>query len=127
MKKLFILLLFALMLNADSTYYERGELTELQKTNIQRSSDGSGIEYYKTKSGQKVGITDEILVKCKAGVDCKSLLNQFNLNDVSNLTDTIFLVKVKNYDNIFLLSRELFESGKVEFAHPNFTKERRLR
>lgn len=114
------------MANADSSFYERGELTELQKINA-RSSDGSGVDYYKTRSGQKVGITDEILVKCKAGVDCKALLSKFNLNDVSNVTDTILLVKIKDYDNIFLLSRELFETGKMEFAHPNFIKQRRLR
>ena len=127
MKKFLILSLFALLLNADSSYYEKGKLVELQKMNTLRSADGGSVEYFQTTKGQKIGIKDEILVQCKTGVDCKLLLNQFNLNDISKVTDTIFVVKIKDYDNIFLISRELFESAKVNFAHPNFVKERRLR
>lgn len=126
MKKL-IILLFAILLNADSSYYDRGELVELQKMKVLRTADSNGIEYFKTRSGQKIGITDEILIQCKVGIDCIALLNQFNLSNVSKVTDTIIVVKITDYDNIFSLSRELYESGKVEFAHPNFIKERRLR
>lgn len=122
-----LLSLFILLLNADSTYYENGKLVELQKINELRSVNGNSVEYFKTRSGQRIGITDEILIQCKVGIDCRTLLNQFGLDDVSNVTDRIFLIKVKDYDNIFLLSRELYESNKVEFAHPNFVKERRLR
>ena len=127
MKKLLVLSLFALILNADSTYYERGELVELKKVNELRGADSNGVEYFQTRSGQKIGIKDELLVQCKAGVDCKTLLSKFNLDEISKVTDTIFVAKVKEYDGIFTLSRELYESGKVEFAHPNFVKERRLR
>ena len=127
MKKVVMFLLFTLLLNADGSYYERGKLVELQKMHEIRVNDNSGIEYYKTKSGQKIGITDKILVQCKSGVDCSSFLAKYDLRDVSKLTEKIFVIKVNDYDTIFSLSRALFESGSVEFAHPNFVKERKLR
>jgi len=131
MKKKFLLLLLSLFgiesLNADSSYYERGELVELKKMYTQRDANKNTIEYFKTNSGKKIGIKDEILVKCKAGVDCIALLNQFGLDDISKITDTIFVAKTEDFDNIFNVCRGLFESKKVEFAHPNFVKERRLR
>ncbi|MEA2100481.1 MAG: hypothetical protein U9P72_10155 [Campylobacterota bacterium] len=127
MKKIVIFLLFVLSLNASESYYERGKLVNLEEVRMLRDSEGSGIKYFKTKSGQKLGITDDILVKCKGGIDCLDLLNRFSLTDVSKLTDTIFIIKIKDYNTIFSLSRALYESGDVEFAHPNFIKERRKR
>ncbi len=127
MKKAMLFLSFALLLSASESYYDRGELVELKKVLTSRSATDTGVEYFSTQSGQKIGITDEILVKCKANVDCKDLLKQFNQLNVSKLTDTIFIVKIENFDTIFSLSRALYESGKVEFAHPNFIKERKLR
>ncbi len=127
MKKLLVLSLFALLLNADSSYYEKGELVELQKINESRNLDDKAFDYFTNRNGKKVGLSDELLVQCKESIDCKVLLSKFNLSEISQITDTIFVIKIKNQDNIFLLSRELFESGDVEFAHPNFLKERRLR
>lgn len=127
MKKLIIFLLFTSLLRADGSYYERGKLVKLQKIHEKRANDNSGVEYYKTRTGQKIGITDEIIVQCKLGVTCDDLFKKLNLNDISKLTDKIFVIKVKEYDSIFPLSRLLFESGSVEFAHPNFIKKRKLR
>lgn len=130
MKKKFLFLLMLMpmgIINAESSYYERGELVELKKMYTQRGSDKGAIEYFRTDKGKKIGITDEILVECEAGVDCIALLNQFGLNDISKITDTIFVAKTKKFDDIFTISRGLFESKKVKFAHPNFVKERRLR
>ncbi len=127
MKKIMLLLTLTLLLGANESYYEKGELVELKKILQSRSTDSTGIEYFQKSNGQKVGITDEILVKCNAGIDCERLLAQFSQTNISKLTDTIFVVKVEDYDDIFSLSRELFKSGDVEFAHPNFIKERKLR
>ncbi len=127
MDKLFILFLFVVSLYGDSSYYERGRLVNLQELNTPRDYDSEAVKYFKTTTGQKIAITDEILVKCKDGIDCKKLLNSFSLTDISNLTDTIYIVKVIDYDSIFPISKELFESGDVEFAHPNFIKQKRKR
>jgi len=127
MIKIVLLILFVLSLNANDSYYERGKLVNLQELHNFRNGDNSEIKYFKTNSGQKLGITDKILLKCKDGINCRALLKKFSLTEVINLTDTIYSVKIMNYDTIFSLSRELFESGDVEFAHPNFIKQRRKR
>lgn len=77
--------------------------------------------------GQKIGVTDEILIQCKKEFSCLALFSKFNIINYSQLTDKIFIIKIEDYDNVFSLSRRLFETGKVEFSHPNFIKERKKR
>jgi len=126
MKKTLLMLSCVLALGANDSYYERGTLVELEK--IQNTRDANtGVLYYKSRSGKKIGVTDEMLVQCKVGVDCKALLASFNLIEIKTVSDTIFLVKIQASKDIFSISRELFETGHVEFAHPNFIKERKLR
>jgi len=129
MEKLLLLAAFTSLVNADNSYYVKGELVELQKMATERSIavNENSLEYFTTKSGKKLAITDEILTKCKVGIDCMELFSKFNLKNISQISDTIFVIKIEDYNNIFSLSRELYESGDVEFAHPNFIKERRLR
>ena len=113
--------------SANESYYKNGQLVELQNTYSSKSYKSSSINYYKTTAGKKIGVTDQLLVQCKASVDCPKLLDTFNLLNYSKLSDKIFIVKITNGDNVFSVSRALFESQKVEFAHPNFIKERRKR
>jgi len=128
MKILLSILLGLLSLSyADESYYKNGKLVELQNTHISRSSNHSSTSYYKTASGKSVGVTDQLLVQCKRSVSCPKLLATFDLLNYSKLSDTIFVVKVENGDNVFSVSRALFESNKVLFSHPDFTKERRKR
>ena len=129
MKKLLGLLLIGLFSSvfANESYYKNGKLVELENIHETRSYSGSYIDYYKTMHGQKIGITDDILVQCKEGINCSDLLTKYNLSNFSKLTDKIMIVKIEDYDNIFSISRELYESGNVDFAHPNFIKERRKR
>ncbi len=129
MKKQMVLLFIGLLsaVYANESYYKSGKLVELQNIHTSKSVNGSYINYYKNTQGKKIGITDDILVQCRDGVSCPNLLNDFNLVNYSKLTDKIFIIKIEDYDNIFSISRKLFESGDVEFAHPNFIKERRKR
>ena len=112
---------------ANESYYKNGKLVELQNTHVARSSNHSSTNYYKTTAGNKVGVTDQILVQCKKSVSCPKLLATFNLSNYSKLSDEIFVVKIENGDNIFSVSRALFETEKVVFAHPDFIKQRRKR
>ena len=127
MKILLIFLGLYSILYANESYYENGKLVEVQNTHISRSSNHSSINYYKTAAGKKIGVTDQLLIQCKKSIDCPKLLATFNLSNYSRLSDKIFVVKVENGDNIFSVSRAIFETNKVEFAHPDFTKERRKR
>ena len=121
MKKTVLILLFGLILSANESYYDKGVLVNLESAKESRSLEAN-LKYFKTKSGKRVGVRDEILVKCKASIDCIELLKRYKQTQITQLTSTIYKVKVKT-DELFSLSRELFESGDVEFAHPSFTKE----
>ncbi len=129
MKKITMLMLAGIVSvsYANESYYKSGKLVELENINISRSVKNSDINFYKNIYGQKIGISNEILVQCKEGINCAKLLNSFNLRNYSKLTDKIFIVKIEDYDSIFSMSRKLFESTHVEFAHPNFIKERKRR
>ncbi len=129
MKKIILLILVGVLSAsyANESYYKNGKLVQLENINISRSTKNSNINFYKNKYGQKIGISNEILVQCKKGINCSKLLNNFNLTNYSKLTDTIFIVKIEDYHNIFSISRRLFQSANVEFAHPNFVKERKRR
>ncbi len=122
--------------HANESYYKNGKLVELKNiysfigvndSPIKHSKSKSSIKYYKTITGKKVGVTNQLLVKCKELVNCPMLLDTFNLLNYSKLSDTIFIVTIKKGGNVFSVSRTLFESTEVEFAHPNFVKERRKR
>ena len=116
MKKIVMILLIGLfsISYANETYYKNGKLVEFKQKHSTRSN-----------AKQNVGFTNEILLQCKDEVDCLKLLSEFNLTNYSKITDKIFVLKVE--DNPFSISRKLFKSKKVEFAHPNFTKERERR
>ncbi len=129
MKKLIGLLFLGLLcvVMANESYYKNGKLVELINTHNIRATTGVDVNYYKTQKGKKVGIRDQILVQCKENIDCEKLLKSYKLFNYRKITQKIFVVKIENYDEIFLLSRKLFESGDVQFAHPNFIKERKKR
>ena len=77
MKILLIFLGILSISHANESYYKNGKLVELQNTHVSRSSNYSSINYYKTTTGKKVGVTDQLLVQCKKSVDCPKLLATF--------------------------------------------------
>jgi len=112
---------------ANESYYKNGKLVELKSSYSSRSFDSSSIKYYKTLGGNKVGVKNQLLVQCREGINCLKLLNTFNLSNYSKISDKIFVVNITNSNNVFSVSRALFESKDVVFAHPNFIKAKRKR
>ena len=110
-----------------SYYYEYGQRVNLTKVSTKRSIDSS-IEYYKKANGKEVGIkTKEILLKCVEGVNCRETLQGYHFVNIESLSQRIFLVTLTNEQNIFSLAQELHNNQAIEFAHPNFVKERQRR
>ncbi|MBN2825223.1 MAG: hypothetical protein JXQ76_07870 [Campylobacterales bacterium] len=125
--KLIALLLLASLLDANSFYYEYGQKVELTPATQKRSTDSS-VEYYQKSNGNTVGIKkDEILVKCYEGVDCSKVLAKYSFVSTSNLSSTIYLVKLASSQDVFTYSQTLHQDSDIEFAHPNFVKERKRR
>jgi hypothetical protein len=105
-----------------TSYYSRGKLIEVEKTYTERSLDGSAVKYYTTSRGEKVGVTDEILVKCKADRDCYDVIKKYNFKEIKKINSFLFKVKVKDDKDVFRISRELYEDENIAIAHPNFTR-----
>jgi len=123
---LLFLLSFACLL-ANNFYYEYGQKVEVTKISNARSNSSS-VEYYLKSNGVQVGIKkDEILLKCKEGMDCATLLSSYNFASVENLANSIFLVKLQSDQDVFSYAQRLYSDEKIEFAHPNFVKERKRR
>ena len=132
MKKVFLGVICFITISVGSeSYYEKGKLVEVEevRNNKQMSikSTGETTKFYKNKNSKKVGLTNKILLQCNDTEDCVVLLNDFNIREYAKLTKDIYIIKLDKGDDVFKLSRELFESGRVKFAHPNFKKERRMR
>ena len=127
MKIFLFSLLFSLVLNANNSYYELGELIELDEIKTSRSNSVQDVRYFMNYNGIRIGVGNEILIECKQDVNCVELLTQFNLQDVSQVTANIYLVKVSKEQDVFTLSKDLFNSGHVKYAHPNFIKTKKFR
>ena len=121
MKKI-LLLLFSLVLCANESYYDRGVLVELKSVDKARALGSSASNSFETSSGVSVSVKNEVLVKCKEGVKCMDLLESYNPLEIKKVTDTIYMLSIASSESVFALSRKLYESGAVLFAHPNFTK-----
>jgi len=125
MLKYGLLSLLCLSLNAESFYYEYGKKVTVEK--ISESRSNSGTSYYKNSLGKKVGIKNEIIFKCVDGKECLSIVKRYNLKDISNLSDNIYIAKVLEGSDIFEISQKLYLEDSIEFANPNFVKKRHRR
>jgi len=116
---------------AGDFYYNNGqqiEVTPLKTTQEQsKKTKSKKVTYYKTSTGRKIGVTDEILVECQEDTNCTKVLGQYNLNSISKLTDSIFLVTSPSEENIFRLSQKLYDDKGIAKAHPNFIKTKKRR
>ena len=129
MKKKLIIGLFSLSLTvcASDYYYEYGKKIEVTKLYEQRVVKDKNINYYKTQSGHKIGVTNEIIVQCKSNIDCKDVLKNYSLLNISKLSDKLFLVKISDSENVFGLSNILYNNDNIKMAHPNFIKNKKRR
>lgn len=123
MKKALLFFSFASFLMANDFYYEYGQKVELEKISKTRSADG--MSYYQTPNGKTVGVLDTIIAKCEK--NCTDTLNKYSFKNISKLSDTLYLLQVSNQDEVFTISQQLHNEENIEFAHPNFSKEKTRR
>ena len=133
MKKQIIvsLLGLAMLANAGEFYYSNGkkvDLTELEvNQNVGRRVLNSKTKYYKTSTGKRVGVRDDILVECVEGKDCKEVLSKYETTEISQLTDSIYIVKISSDKNIFEFAQKLYGDSNIKIAHPNLRKSKSRR
>ncbi len=128
MKKIIILtLLFYTFSWSEVYYFADGERVYLNKLKEQRTAGDGIIKYYKNQDGQKMGVTKEILVKCKLNKSCQQIFKKYNLTNIENITSSIFLITVKKNNDIFELSQNLYLENNITISHPNFIKKYQVR
>jgi len=127
MKKLSLLILFCLSLFANNSFYQNGNLVTLTPLKEARDINNNSVKYYQTQYGQKVGVTNQILLKCNNDVDCTKTLNKYSFQNITKLTTTIYLITIFNSEDVFEVSKKLYEDENIQFAHPNFLKEKKRR
>jgi hypothetical protein len=116
---------------ASDFYYENGkkvEVLKIESNEIQKKKvNEDAVKYYKTSTGHKIGVKNDILVECNEKIDCREVLAKYETVSLNALTDTIFLVKISKDKNVFEFSQKLYEDTDIKIAHPNFRKEKRRR
>ena len=125
MRKIWFIMAVSSILSSEEFYYEYGKRVDISLVSETRAVNG--VSYYKSSTGQKMGLRDEIILKCKSGVECRDSLSKYKFLSIKNLSDSLILVRVRDTKSIFKISQELYNEDNIEFAMPNFIKERRAR
>jgi hypothetical protein len=67
-------------------------------------------------------MTGEIVMKPKTGVSPQDILDEFEIETESvEVTDIGVIVMLKKWNTLLATSNAIYESGLVEWCHPNFT------
>jgi len=118
-KSLFIPFILS-SLFADSYIYQNGQRVELVELKDKRSAT---IRYFKnSQTKREVGVSQNLLISFKDGVDEKAILNQYNLVKIEDLNSFTTLAKANSIDEAIEICNALVEADLVNFAHPDFLK-----
>ncbi|MHB9143693.1 MAG: S8 family serine peptidase [Paludibacter sp.] len=105
--------------NAEIINSEKLSLTEIK---VQQGVVDAMPAY---KIGNKtVYLTGEILIKPKQGISIEKVISIVGNNNVKIIKHTkynTFVLAVSDWDKIFEYANIIYESGLVEYSHPNFT------
>ena len=124
-KKIWFMVIVVSMTQAQEFYYEFGKKVLLTpRVNIR---DVNGVRYYTKADGRKIGVKDEIILKCKDNILCKDSLKKYEFKSIQNLSSSLILVKVQDAKDTLKIAQELYNQDNIEFATPNLIKEIRAR
>ncbi len=123
MKNIVLIMSILFSLYGGDYYYEYGKRVELFKV-TQARAQNSNVTYYETASGSSVGLKNEVIFKCGVDIDCREVVAKYNFTSISKLSDTLYLVKLLNGEDVFEISQKLHKEKDIEFAQPNLVKKR---
>ena len=65
-------------------------------------------------------LTGEIVLESKEGISAENILREFRIDGeiIENKWNTV--IQINNWDAIFDIANAIYESGMVEYCHPNF-------
>lgn len=124
MKNIFILIFCTSFIYAQDFYYEFGKKVEVkQGVKSKALSSLDDIQEYETLDGKKVKFKNEIILKCNTQ-RCEEDFKTLELKNIEKISKNFYLIKLDASKNIFEYSQKLHNLKSVEFAHPNFIKQR---
>lgn len=87
------------------------------------------VDYYSTEQGHKVGVYNKLIIKFKDsdGLDPYLLLSPYNVEIEKQLGALLYLVSVPSNKLTIDIANRLTEQGFIEYAHPDFIKQYRMR
>ncbi len=128
-----ILLLLSLLLSgselfAQTYYYAFGKKVLLEPLHEHRSlNNDTNITYYKTASGRKIGVKNEVIIGCKIFRECKPLLEKYPILSIKKLSDRLYLLKLQKDTDPFEIANALYHEEMIFLSHPNLVTQRRRR
>jgi len=122
----FLITMVTNMLYAE-TYYSFGEKIPLQPIHQNKEFKESGISYYQTPTGEKIGVKNEVIIGCKDMALCEPILDTYPVISVEKLSDTLYLLKLEKGSNPFDVANALYHEDVITLSHPNFIKKRKRR
>ncbi len=137
MKIALILSIIVYSLMASNYYYEFGEKVELIPNTKTKSLNSTNSENpietnneifeYTTSKGKIVRFKNEIIVKCNKDAYCEDDFSDLVLTNYKKIYDNIFLIKLNSGDDIFTYCQKLYEKEDILSAHPNYTREVKIK
>jgi hypothetical protein len=91
------------------------------------SRENSTRDYYKDENGRVVGITNRLIIKLDNPKELDTILNDFNLTLLKQLTPDMYLVKTPNKSQTLDISNQLTKKASIQYAYPDFIKKRMSR
>lgn len=78
---------------------------------------------YTTKTGELKSVCNQIIFRIKENYSASKLIKELGITNVKlvEYLPDFFELSIKETDDIFAISRSIYESDAVEFAIPNFT------
>ena len=129
MLKNFLSLLFlSSLIYADSNfYYNNDKKVDLTLDKSRANSKNSNFIYYRNGKDELLGVNNRILVSLKDSSKENILLKEFNLTKVKDFGNSLILVELEDKSRTLEVSSQIYNLDYVEFAHPDFLKERKKR
>lgn len=119
MKIFSIIGLFVSVLLSESYFYEYNKRVNLVDLNQSEIINDKVIKYYQTSNGKRIGINDKIILKCINASTCNATLSKYSLKEINFINSTLLVATIFEGDDVFQISRILYEDDNIEFSKPN--------
>lgn len=127
-KVFFISISFAQTACANDTYFYQNNI---QKYLTQEFRDVAGsdpkIDYYLTDKNQLLGVSNKLIVKLKNNINIQKYLDEYGVTLVKKVAENTYLLQVSSKSLTLKIANRLHEKQDVEYAHPDFIKQRMKR